>query len=41
MIDPILDRQGEMACGDQPGGSRICWMFTRLPTPPTGRSKKW
>jgi hypothetical protein len=22
----------ELACGDEPDGSRICWMYTRLPT---------
>jgi hypothetical protein len=22
-----------LGCGDQSDGSRICWMYTRLPTP--------
>jgi hypothetical protein len=25
----------ELACADQADGSRICWMYTRLPTQPT------
>jgi hypothetical protein len=27
----------ELACADQTDGSHICWMYTRLPTPPATR----
>jgi hypothetical protein len=27
----------ELACGDQADGSRVCWMYTKLPTPPVAK----
>lgn len=36
----VFTPPSQLACADQNDGSRVCWMYTRLPTPPAPTTPK-